>query len=303
MQQLLACDIGFGSCKVVHAKGVFKFPSAIAFKKSSQEDLFNEDIYHYDGIDYLVGDHAVCDALTTRDYSFLEKYAPLLLYKAIVNTKLKIKNEIHLTTGLSLLNWNKKEQFASKIVDFIVNKSHICNIQVNIIPQGKGIYLDMVESRPDLKEQLLLVVDIGYNTLDVIPFDNNKVLSQEAWATSQGISLIVDEVRKSVDKSYGMTINETRANNIMQKKCISIDGEVCDLSIMINSEKFKYKEIVLNELCTRNSDLFKSCDKIIIAGGGAYLLDDLDFGSNILFADKPYEFSNVNGYWKALRGS
>ena len=99
--QFLACDIGFGSTKIRSDDLLFKFPSAIAFKKNSQAEISVDDVFHYEGQNYLVGDLAVRDALTTKDYSFLEKYAPLLLYKSICDAKLDPKSEIHLATAYS----------------------------------------------------------------------------------------------------------------------------------------------------------------------------------------------------------
>ena len=301
MQQFLACDIGFGSTKVKSANSNFKFPSAVAMRKKSQASISNDDTYHYEGHDYLVGDSATRDALTTRDYTFLEKYAPLLLFKAIVDAKLNPSKEINLATGLSLLNWNKKEAFAEKLVDFIIDKTHVKNVNIQVIPQGKGIFVNALEIMPEINNQLVLVVDIGYNTLDVIPFENGKALAHEAWATPQGMNLIVDELRKDINSSHGVAISEARINKIMQDGCIFVDGEEKDLKVLIENEQQRYKEIIINELQTRNSDLYKSAHKIILAGGGSYFLKDQMFQKNIIFADSPLEFANVNGYWSILK--
>lgn len=298
--QKLAVDIGFGSTKFVSDNNKFKFPSAVSISKGSQADFDNNEIFHYEGIDYQVGEFALRDAMTTRDYTFLEKYAPLLLYKAILDSNLSIKDEIYLSTGLSLLNWNKKEDFANKIIDFVVNKERINKIKLKLIPQGKGIYNQAVKNNNQLKNKLILIVDIGYNTLDVIPFENGKAIANEAWATSQGVNLIVDEIRKDINKKYGLSLNESRVNKIMQNKYMNIEGEEINLSNFINNENNKYKEIILNEIKNRNIDIFKSADSIIIGGGGAYIVDSLFDQKNIVFAEKPYEFSNVLGYWNIL---
>lgn len=300
--QFLASDIGFGSTKNKTENKLFKFPSAVAIKKNSQADISTSDLYHYEGIDYIVGELATRDALTTRDYSFLEKYAPLLLFKSINDAGLDPTKEIHLATGLSLLNWTKKEEFANKITDFVINKIRVNNINVKVIPQGKGIYVDCLKSHPELSNQLVLIVDIGYNTLDVIPFENGKALAHEAWATSQGVNLVVDELRKIINRDFGISANESRINDIMLKGSIVIDGEDRDLNTIIDSEKRKYKELILNELIAHNTDLYKSANKIIIAGGGGYILQNLEFKKNVMFANNPLEFSNVQGYWSILKG-
>ena len=301
MKQFLACDIGFGSTKVKAEQNLFKFPSAVAMKKKSQADISHDDVYHYEGLDYIVGESATRDALTTRDYSFLEKYAPLLLFKAIQDSGLNPNEEINLATGLSLLNWNKKESFANKLVDFIVNKTRVKNINIKVIPQGKGIFVSALETMPELDKQLVLIVDIGYNTLDVIPFENGKAMAHEAWATPQGMNLIVDELRKEINSRFSVNINESRVNNIMQDGFIFVDGDEKKLTILIENEQQRYKEIIFNELQTRNSDLYKSANKIILAGGGAYMLQNQTFQKNVIFSNMPFEYSNVNGYWSILK--
>ncbi len=42
--------------------------------------------------------------------------------------------------------------------------------------------------------------------------------------------------------------------------------------------------------------LMAMSDVVLIAGGGAYLLQDIPFPDNVQFVDSPFEFSNVRGY-------
>ena len=116
------------------------------------------------------------------------------------------------------------------------------------------------------------------------------------------MNLVIDELRKLLNRDYQMSMNETKINQIMQKGSISIDGEERDLSILINDEKQRYKELILNELITRNPDIYKSANKIIFAGGGAYTLQEQEFKKSVTFANQPFEFANVQGYWKILKG-
>ena len=294
----IAVDIGFGSTKVVHNNSYLKFPSAISKLKSSQADIDHAEVLEFNGSKYVVGDNAVRNALTTKDYYFLEKYSPLLLYKAFELSKIDTTKNITLATGLSLMHWSKRTEFAEMLTDFIVNKARV-NVSVKLIPQGKGIYLDYIAEHHHLLQELVLVVDIGYNTLDVIPFEHGKALASEAWASPQGVNLMVDEIRKRLSNEYNFSFTEARVNNIMQKKLITIDGEDRDISLLINEEQENYHEIIINELITRNPDVFRSAKAIIMAGGGAYYFED-NVAKNIVHTLTPYEYSNVRGYYRSL---
>ena len=138
------------------------------------------------GVRYLLGDAAVRNALTTRDYSWLAKYAPLLLFEAINRATLNPVDEIQLVTGLSLLNWAKRNEFAERLTDFIVDKIHVNNIKITLVYKVQGVYLDCLTRVVGLASQLCLIVDIGTNTLDVIPFESGKPLAAEAYATCDG---------------------------------------------------------------------------------------------------------------------
>ena len=295
----IAVDLGFGSTKFM-AQGKFdKFPSAIARLKNAQADIDVASALEFNGKKYLVGNNAIRSALTTKDYSFLEQYSELLLYNSFAMCDVDLSQPINLITGLSLLHWGKRHEFASKLSDFIVDKNRL-TVNVRLVPQGKGIYLDYVQSNPQIKDSLILVVDIGYNTLDVIPFEGGKPLANEAWATSQGVNLMVDEIRKQLSSEYNFAFNESRANEIMQKRTISLDGDERDISLIVESEQEHYNEIIINEIKSRNPDIFRSAKAIIVAGGGAYYVNN--FAKNVVHTTTPYEYSNVRGYYQSFVG-
>lgn len=298
--QKIACDIGYGFTKFKTDKMVASFPSAIAHARKSQADIATNLAHDFEGCHYLIGDAAVRNALTTRDYSWLAKYAPLLLFEAINQAELSPANEIKLVTGLSLLNWSKRNEFAERLSDFVVDKIRVKNIKITLVPQGKGVYLDCLAKIKDLATALCLVVDIGTNTLDVIPFECGKALASEAYATSDGMNQVIQEVQKLVNREFGISASEAEVTKIIRSNQISIAGEVRDLSVWIEEEKQIYFEMILNQLCSKNADLFKRADLIIFAGGGAnYAPDYLPQNKQFYFIPEP-ENSNVNGYFTLL---
>lgn len=298
--QKIACDIGYGFTKYKTTSGVSSFPSAIAHARKHQADIGLNLSHEFEGGNYLVGDHAVRNALTTRDYSWLIKYAPLLLFKAINQAELDHCKDIQLVTGLSLLNWAKRQEFAERLSDFVIDKLRVNSIKINLVPQGKGVYLDCLTKVKDLANQLCLVIDIGTNTLDAIPFENGKALASEAWATSDGINKPIQEVQKLVNREFGISVSEAEVAKIMRTNQIAIAGESRDLSVWIDEEKQIYFEMMLNQVIGKNADLYKRADLIIFAGGGAnYAPNHLPENKQFYFVPEP-ENSNVNGYFSLL---
>lgn len=298
--QKIACDIGYGYTKFKTNGCVASFPSAIAYARKSQADIVLNQAREFEGGNYLVGDLAVRNAVNARDSTWLIKYSPLLLFEAITNAKFSPSNEIQLVTGLSLMNWSKRQEFAERLTDFVVDKIRVNNIKINLVPQGKGVYLDCLTKIQGLANQLCLVVDIGTNTLDVIPFENGKALASEAWATSDGVNKPIQEIQKLINREFGVSTSEAEVARIMRTNQIAIGGESRDLSVWINEEKQIYFEMLLNQLISKNSDLYNRADVIIFAGGGAnYAPDYLPINKQFYFAVEP-ENSNVNGYFSLL---
>ena len=79
--QKIAIDFGFGKTKVRTAEGCFSFHSAVAYTGIYQAEIDAVDQHNYEGVTYQVGDSAVNNALTTRDYTWLEKFSPLLFLR------------------------------------------------------------------------------------------------------------------------------------------------------------------------------------------------------------------------------
>lgn len=295
----IATDIGFGSVKSLSNMSLAKYPSAVSLIKRGIIE-HSESIYNFNGLNYSVGSEAMRDAYGTRDYIFLEKFAPLLLFKAFENANIDPTQPIRVSTGLSLLNWDKREEFANSLQDFTINNTRVDNLELMIMPQGKGVLIDCLKHAPELKDELVMVVDIGYNTLDVIPFENGKPLAKEAWANTSGVNIMVNELDKYIVSTFGMSLNEAKVNEAFQRGWINC-GTRKDLSIVIDEEKQKYVDSVFQLLKSKNSQLYNSADTIIIAGGGAYSFEGYAFkDKKVIFPRGEYEYSNVRGYYESM---
>ena len=294
--QKIAIDIGYGDTKVMVNDKTFKFPSAISQIRQSQIQSSEQDAkaFSFNNAFYLVGDDAINSAIATRGYGFLQKYSPLLIYKAIVEVGFDFNKPIEIATGLSLVNQGEAKDFISKISSFVINGVSL-ESKVFLFAQGQGIYNDMKEH----KEGLVCVVDIGYNTLDFLVFENGKPNNALCFANEKGANIAIVDLQKIL-RQFKVDFSEQEAKKVFLDKKIKIAGEEVDFSDVINSSMQHYADEIINEIINKNGDIIAKADSVIMGGGGAYFLQKEYLQeaqkANYVFA-KESEFSNVRGYF------
>ena len=296
--QKIAIDIGYGDTKVMVGDKIFKFASAIEKKKEAQADYQDnsDDVYEFGGKKYTVGDKALTNAVSTRGFNFLVKYSPLIIFHAIKMAGLDTSKPIQLVTGLSIVNWQEREQFTNAIKTINVN-NEVIEPKIKLMAQGQGIYLDYDGEKT---EGDVCIVDIGYNTFDFLVFTDGKPRQDLSYATKKGANEIITELQTKIKKRFQIDASEQVAKKIFINKSIEIYGENTDLTDEIEDAKKDYAEFVIDELRSQRGDLLKVAKKVIFSGGGAYFLDDVEIlkkTPNVTFSSKPYEFANVRGYY------
>jgi plasmid segregation protein ParM len=296
--QRIAIDIGYGDTKVMIKDKIFKFASAIEKKKEAQANYQEiiDDVYEFGGKQYTVGDKALSNAISTRGFNFLVKYSPLIVYHAIKLAGLDTTKPIHIITGLSIINWQEKEQFTNALKKINVN-NEIIEPKIKLMAQGQGIYHDYKEK---LDKGDVCIVDIGYNTFDFLVFTDGNPRQDLSFATKKGSNEIITELQTKIKKRFQFDASEQIAKKIFINKSVEIYGELTDLTDEIEDAKKDYADFIIDELISQRGDLLKTAKKVIFSGGGAYFLDDVKIlknTPNVAFSTKPYEFANVRGYY------
>lgn len=299
--QLVAIDLGYGHVKVcllINGELVtFKFPSAVARAKETMVDLGPDDtVYEYKGRKYRVGEDAMQNAVSTRGFEFLTSYGPLLIYVALKKAGVDLSKPFSIGTGLSIVDWGNREEFKSVLSSITVNGETIKPKEVTLFAQGQGIFRDT--GSPD---GLVSIVDIGYNTLDYLVFKNGAPVPQDSSATRKGAHLMITNIQKLVSRKFSSDISEQHANEIFTRKGFKFGGTEHDMTKLIADEQEDYSDLVVNEL-KNTCHTFNLADKIIVSGGGAYYIDPKCLPESAVFSEKPFEFSNVRGYFKLLAG-
>lgn len=300
VKQQLAADFGYGLCKFRYNDEYLIIPTAVARARLTQASFEHAISYEFEGKNWLVGESAVRDAMATRDYHFLELYAPLFLFEAIRYFVIDTSQPIELSTGLSLSNWNNRAKFSERLSDFVVNKIRINNIRTLFTPQGKGAYLAILQKHHELANKLVCVIDIGTYTLDAIWFENGRALLADSWASHHGTFLIIKELQKHINSRFSISSSEAEINTVLRTMKMSLAGDECDFSIFIEQEKEDYLNLILDKVKNENANLYQRADAIIFAGGGASLCADyLGNDKQFIVCDNP-QLANVDGYASLL---
>lgn len=297
--QKIAIDIGYGDTKVFFENKSFKFPSAIEQVRQAQVELTENqvDVYTFNGLQYRVGKKALLQAIATRGFNFLNKYSPLLVFHALNMAGVDFTKPIHIATGLSLLNYQSANDFMKVLSSFTINDIHL-KPKIFLFAQGQGIFVEYSGKKDD---ELIGVIDIGYNTLDFLVFDDNEPRSDLCFANQGGANKIIVDLQKILTKEYRVDFTEQEAKKVFINKEVKIAGQVVDFKDTITSMTKNYIDFVLDEFENKCGDLMKRSDGVIIGGGGAYFLDEEYIRQerpNIVLAPNPFEFSNVRGYYK-----
>lgn len=298
-KQKIAIDIGYGDTKVKFNGKCFKFPSAIEQVRQAQVSLSDkeEGVYNYNGLQFRVGPKATRNAIATRGYNFLFKYSPLLIRHALALAGVDTTKSISLATGLSLLNYQEANNFLEQISSFIVD-DEVIKLDCSLFAQGQGIYIEYPQKK---ENKLICIIDIGYNTLDFLAFDDEEARNDLCFANQGGANKIIVDLQKLLSKEYKVDFSEQEAKKVFLSKEVQISGQAIDFSDTINALTNSYADFVMDEFYNKIGDTIKLADALIISGGGAYFLDKEYLQKqypHIFFSKEPYEFANVRGYYQ-----
>ena len=297
----LGFDVGYSQTKISFKDKLFKLPTAISYAIDSGINFGNDEIYEYNGKVYRVGEIAVDESFTTTEYRFLKEFGPLILYHVLNKLNLlkdgKLIDQIELRTGLALADWEYVEEFKQALSEFTVNGKTIKISTIHIIPQGAGVHYDWCHSNNYVPTSDA-IVDIGYNTINYLVFDNGTPLKSKCRSfPGHGALGIVRPFTNWLESTYKMHFTEQEALKIlMNNKFIYQGEEQPEVINMIAELKSNFITKLFNSILVSEKKTLSTSEKVIIAGGGAYFLENVPLPKNATFPEKPFEFSNVRGY-------
>lgn len=169
---------------------------------------------------------------------------------------------------------------------------HIPEI-IKVIPQGAGIFFSYVIKHPDIFEKDVLVVDIGYYTLDIVVFSSGKYIEAASTSFPMGVNKLYDDIRKAFGKVHGTFSkdDESIEELIRHGKYIHGGREYhLDVTEIVNSFRLMITSTIKKHL----GKTVKQIDYIIAGGGGVNLFQETMSGINLV--EDP-QFANAMGFY------
>ncbi len=164
---------------------------------------------------------------------------------------------------------------------------------IKIVPQGAGIFFNLITHHPELHKENILVMDIGYHTLDLVFFSNGKYAEEMSATFNLGVKVVYDKIRKLFSQTYGTFSKDEEVLDEIIKygKYKDFDGEyVLDVSEILQY----YRALVENTIKAHIRDMTKKITYIVAGGGGTLLVKDHIKAINLI--DDP-QFGNAIGFF------
>jgi plasmid segregation protein ParM len=248
---------------------------------------------------------------------FLLAYSPLLAYKALreiadIDSRefpdlLRTKKQLCL--GVPLGYYHKRHNLQSRLTNYTISTDFIRFDSVEVRAQGQGILFDYVldeNGKPieDHINQNVLILDIGFNTVDVLGVVEGR--PSREWSDmleNGGICRICGDLRSYLKREFNFNLSEQAVKEVLQNGQISVYGDSKDLSTAIRKIRETYSDWLVQEIKSRWEDFLIQADKLIIAGGGAYYVEEIRkaYPERFIHIPEASEYSNARGFFKFLR--
>ncbi len=295
----LAIDCGYGHTKIKFEDKFYKFPTSVAFAVDTGIAYGDGDTVKYKDEHYYVGDNAiVLETFNTTDFAFKSNYDPLIIYHVLKKLNLvedALSGGIDLTLTLSLTDWRHKDEYLEVVGDFEADDQKFHFKDIVLVPQGAGVYMTYMSKH---EEHLgsVIVIDIGYNTLNYMLYEYGKPQKAHSKGfAGHGVSSIIRAFSTYLESNFSMPFSDSESQKIFLNGKFMFSGiERPEVSQKIIELKGQFVKRLFNSVLTSEKKLLATSEKVILAGGGCYLLEGINFPPNVEFTDKPYEFANIS---------
>lgn len=174
---------------------------------------------------------------------------------------------------------------------------------VRVVAQPIGGFFDYSISNNlygRMRNQMNLLIDPGYFTLDWLVAAGVKTVSPRSGAHSGGMSAVLGAIAEAIGKKLGTQINDVTSIDDALRTGTNprFFGQEFDMSDYLNIGKEKARQFV-RTLAGKVGNKGVDIDNIILAGGGAEFFKDIiaeSFPHHELVITKDAVFANVRGF-------
>lgn len=284
MGKRLCIDIGFGDTKIAEmVDGVIssykKETNAIA-QLADETDVIKytgteKDVVKFHDKFYLVGKDALqypdVSVMEVMDYDTMCKISPLIALKYI--NKSDEYEQITFTLSSAFRNYSEDYR------NHLVNELNMPKEKVKIIPQGAGckvtidnIGLDLGNPSSKSTYKNYLIIDIGFNTIDVAAVIGNSLMPGDIKGhQGEGVVNVAKYVVEKF-KGQGIGLSISRARSILYDGAYKVRDKVYDCRDYIKAGIDEYLDHLKLFLENNYGNRMDAIDNVIIFGGGAELI-------------------------------
>lgn len=290
---MIAVDVGFGWTKCLkEGQKPFRFPTWVGYWGG--DAISDIKTVLYEGREYAVGEAARYSRqrIEIVDFWDLLRWTPVVL-RHIYN----LLGEEKTVGGLPPRYYAmyKKDGELQRRIDQIYAK---------VYPQGFGILVDVEEMLNLRERESLLVLDIGFNTLDyfvVLWTGERYVRIAGNTVENLGVLQAVEQFKKLLPSSLVGHVKDwsrARLMDAFEKGMVKLEGREIDLMSQRQKATEMYLESLRARLKEEVGNALQEADRVVVAGGGANLVKGIR--SDAFIPAEP-EYSNVRGYLKRSR--
>jgi hypothetical protein len=308
----IGIDIGFSFNKyaIGTGEGQFgKFPNAVAELRGNYLTT-GDGIYELEGKYYYIGEKAIKqpreNIIEISDHSLMEKFAPLFIIHTINELGYDAKNVKCLGLGVSPAFIDKVPEFKKRCSNFTVNGINY-NFDVKVSPQGLGAF-KALEARKAIVNDDILLVDGGFNTVDVLfiydgQVEKNRISADNSFV-GLGVTRVAQSLGKLIKKKYGFDLSLKEAQFALDAKALRRKGVTYDLLEDVKECIDAYTLELMNEISIRYGSDMEKLESVYVVGGVAYLINPNIEGypEGYIKTFKDSEYLNAMGNYVSASG-
>ncbi len=164
---------------------------------------------------------------------------------------------------------------------------------IKVIPQGAGIFISFISTYPSLFKEKVMVMDIGYHTLDLVFFSDGKYREDMSRSYDLGVNVVYDKIRNLFSRTFGTFPKDDNVLDeiIKNGKYRDFEGEhPIDVSEILDY----YRNAVRDTIMTHIRRSTPGVQYFVAGGGGLSLAKDII--ENINLVNDP-QFANAIGFF------
>jgi len=184
--------------------------------------------------------------------------------------------------------------------EIIYNKYHIIVPEkIEFYSQGAGAYFDFLKNNPLYADKGVIVIDIGYYTIDFVFFNKGEGYDELFRSYPLGVEVILRKIIDEITVKYGEFISLEMAELILKTGTFRFLGKEYKIDHMEYIDNFYIPKVIKtikeygNVIKNYRLNLKENEDIVVVlaGGGAAYLQNRFD---DVFILNDP-QFANARG--------